>query len=85
VAGAQAAPLGNFYVAGAASDRGGVRVAAVADGSGKVNVTVGSGAGDPARVRVYPGAGFTGGGEPATFQDLTPFGGAVLADGVYVG
>ncbi|HEX4611747.1 MAG TPA: choice-of-anchor U domain-containing protein, partial [Urbifossiella sp.] len=85
VAGAQAAPLGNFFVAGAASDRGGVRVAAVADGSGKANVAAGSGAGDPARVRVYPGTGFAGGGEPATFQDLTPFGGAVLADGVYVG
>ncbi|HEX4610729.1 MAG TPA: hypothetical protein VH092_21245 [Urbifossiella sp.] len=85
VAGADAAPLGNFFVAGNTSDRGGVRVAAVADGTGKVSVAAGSGAGDPARIRVYPGVGFTGGGEPGSFQDLTPFGGAVLPDGVYVG
>ncbi|HEX4612363.1 MAG TPA: FG-GAP-like repeat-containing protein, partial [Urbifossiella sp.] len=85
-AGAYAAPLGNFFVAGDQADRGGVHVGAVdADGDGRADVAVGSGAGDPARVRVYPGTGFTGGGEPGSFQDLTPFGGTVLADGVYVG
>jgi hypothetical protein len=33
---------------------------------------------------VYLGKNF-GGGEPASFQDLDPFAGAVLADGVFVG
>ncbi|HEX4608297.1 MAG TPA: VCBS repeat-containing protein, partial [Urbifossiella sp.] len=86
VAGAEAAPIANFFVAGNADDRGGVRVAAKdADGDAKADVVVGSGTDDPARVRVYPGRGFTGSGEPTTFQDLAPFGGAVLSDGVYVG
>jgi hypothetical protein len=49
------------------------------------NATVGSGAGRPARVRLYLGKDFTTGGEPAAFQDLDVLGGAVLADGVYVG
>ena len=55
------------------------------DGDGRADVAVGSGAGRPARVRVYLGKDFAGTGEPAAFQDLDPFGGAVLADGVYVG
>ena len=45
----------------------------------------GSGEGSPSKVRVYLGKNFTGVGEPGTFQDLDPFGGAVLADGVFVG
>ncbi len=86
VAGAQAAPVANFFVANNSADRGGVRVAATtADGDGRADVAAGSGEGSPARVRVYLGMDFAGGGEPAAFQDLTPFGGAVLADGVYVG
>jgi hypothetical protein len=56
-----------------------------ADGDRRADVAVGSGAGDPARVRVYLGKDFAGGGEPGTHQDLAPLGGAVLADGVYVG
>ncbi|HEX4607344.1 MAG TPA: FG-GAP-like repeat-containing protein, partial [Urbifossiella sp.] len=85
-AGAQAAPIANFFVAGNTADRGGARVAAVnPDGGNKSAVAVGSGAGDPARVRIYPGSDFpAGGGEPGTFQDLNPGGGAVLVDGVYV-
>jgi hypothetical protein len=55
-----------------------------ADGDGKADVAVGSGVGQPARVRVYRGADLAGGGEPAS-QDLDPFGGAVMTDGVYVG
>ncbi|MFO0798536.1 MAG: delta-60 repeat domain-containing protein [Gemmataceae bacterium] len=83
---AQASPVANFFVAGDAADRGGVRVAvADADGDGIGDVAVGSGAGRPARVRVYSGASLGGGGEPAVLQDLAPFGGAFLSDGVYVG
>jgi hypothetical protein len=79
-------PIANFFVAGNSSDRGGVRVAAKdADGDDKADVAAGSGEGSAARVRVYLGKDFAGGGEPAAFQDLAPFGGAVLADGVYVG
>jgi hypothetical protein len=86
VSGAQAAPIANFFVAGDAADRGGARVATKdADGDNKADVVVGSGAGRPARVRVYLGKDFVGSGEPATFQDIAPFGGAVLADGVFVG
>jgi hypothetical protein len=46
---------------------------------------VGSGAGSPAKVRVYLGKNFAGGGEPATFQDLSVFGGGALPGGVFVG
>ncbi|MFO0800037.1 MAG: Calx-beta domain-containing protein [Gemmataceae bacterium] len=82
----QAAPVGNFFVAGNAADRGGVRVAVKdADGDDQLDVVVGSGERSAARVRVYAGTGFGGGGEPGEFLDLEPFGGAVLAGGVYVG
>ena len=84
-AGAQAAPVSNYFVAGNTTDRGGARVAATdADGDGRADVAVGSGAGRPARVRVYLGKDFAGGGEPPAV-DLGVFGGTVLADGVYVG
>jgi hypothetical protein len=86
VAGAQTAPIANFFVAGDLNDRGGARVAVTsADGDGRVDLVVGSGAGRASRARVYLGKNFTGGGEPTTFQDIDPFGGAALADGVYVG
>ena len=86
VAGAQAAPVSNFFVAGDAADRGGVRVAvADADGDGRGDLIAGSGANRAARVRVYAGVSLGGGGEPAVLQDLTPFGGAVIGEGVYVG
>ena len=63
----------------------GVRVAVTdADGDSRADVIVGSGEGSTALARVYRGAAF-GGGEPATFTDLDPFGGLVLADGVFVG
>ena len=51
----------------------------------KADLVVGSGEGSPAKVRVYLGSNFTGTGEPGTFQDINVFGGAALADGVYVG
>ena len=86
VAGAQAAPVANFFVAGNTNDRGGVRVAIVnADGDTRADVVVGSGAGSPANVRAYLGKDFTGGGEPGAFQDITVFGGAALPGGVFVG
>jgi murein DD-endopeptidase MepM/ murein hydrolase activator NlpD len=79
------APLSNFFVAGNTADRGGVRVAVTdADGDNKADVVVGSGEGSASRARVYLGKDF-GGAEPARFQDLDPFAGAILADGVFVG
>jgi len=86
VSGAQAGPVANFFVANDSADRGGVRVAAAdANGDGRADLVAGSGAGAPARVRVYPGQAVTGNGEPGAFQDLVPFAGQVLLDGVYVG
>ena len=86
VTGAQAAPVANFFVGNNSSDRGGVRVAASdANGDGRADLVAGSGAGAPARVRVYPGQSVAGGGEPGAYQDLVPFAGQVLLDGVYVG
>ncbi|MBX9628392.1 MAG: FG-GAP-like repeat-containing protein, partial [Gemmataceae bacterium] len=86
VIGAQAAPVSNFFVANNSADRGGVRVgAADADGDGRADLLAGSGAGSPARVRVYLGRNVTSAAEPGTVQDLAPFGGAALTDGVYVG
>jgi hypothetical protein len=86
VAGAQAAPIANFFVGGNSSDRGGVRLATKnADGDAKAEVVAGSGEGSPAKVRVYLGVNFTSTAEPGTFQDLSVFGGGVLSGGVFVG
>jgi uncharacterized delta-60 repeat protein len=89
VAGPEAAiltPLANFFVAGNADDRGGVRVAFNdADGDNLADLAVGSGEGSPANVRAYLGKDFTTTAEPAAFQDITVFGGGVLDDGVFVG
>ena len=86
VAGAYTAPIANFFVAGNSADRGGVRVAMKdADGDTRADVVAGSGEGSPARARIYLGANFTSTTEPTTFQDLAPFGGVVLTDGVFVG
>ncbi|HUR54053.1 MAG TPA: FG-GAP-like repeat-containing protein, partial [Gemmataceae bacterium] len=82
VGAAQAAPIANFFVAGNAADVGGVRVAAKdADGDNKADVVVGTSNG----ARVYLGKAFTTAAEPAAFQDIDPFTGAVLANGVFVG
>jgi hypothetical protein len=86
VAGAQAVPVANFFVAGNSTDRGGVRLAVTdADRDARADVVTGSGEGSPANARVYLGKNFTTAGEPATFQDLTLFGGGVLPGGVFVG
>ena len=85
VAGAQAAPVANFFVAGDSADRGGVRVAAAdANGDHRAEVVAGSGEGAASRARVYLGRNFASAAEPAAFQDLDPFG-AVLPGGVFVG
>lgn len=79
-------PIANFFVAGNAEDRGGVRVAVKnSDGDAKADLAVGSGEGSVSRVRIYRGTNFSGGGEPSQFQNLDPFQSAILADGVYVG
>jgi uncharacterized delta-60 repeat protein len=86
VAGAQASPVANFFVGGNLSDRGGARVGVTnADGDDRADLVVGSGAGQPARVRLYLGKTITGGGEPAGAINLDPPGGGALTDGVYVG
>jgi uncharacterized delta-60 repeat protein len=84
VAGAYAAPVANFFF-GDGGSRGGVRVATTkAAGESNADLVVGSGEGLPSQVRVYRGKDFTPAGEPATFQDLDPFGQA-LPGGVFVG
>ena len=55
-----------------------------ADRDAKTDLAVGSGAARPARERLYLGKDFAGGVEPAA-TSLDVFGGAVLADGVYIG
>ncbi len=86
VAGAQAAPVANFFVAGNSADRGGVRVAvADLDGDHRADVLAGSGENRAAGLRAYLGANVTGPAEPATFQDVSLFGGLSLTGGVFVG
>ena len=83
---AQTSPIANFFVKGNAADRGGVRLAANdLDGDGRADLIVGSGEGVAATTRVYLGKNFTTTAEPTTFQDVAVFGGAVLANGVFVG
>jgi hypothetical protein len=86
VAGAQAAPIANFFVAGNATDRGGVRLTVKdADADNKADVIAGSGEGSPAKVRIYLCKNFTSTAEPGTLQDISVFGGGVLPGGVFVG
>ena len=62
-----------------------MRVAAKdADGDGVADLVIGSGEGQPSRVRVYLGLNFAGLGEPSAFQEFNPFIGP-LADGVFIG
>jgi hypothetical protein len=79
-------PIANFF-SGDVNGRGGVRVALKnTDGDRQADLVVGTGGGQASKVRVYPGKNTAGvSGEPTGFTDLDPFGGAVLADGVYVG
>ncbi|HXD85432.1 MAG TPA: putative Ig domain-containing protein [Urbifossiella sp.] len=82
---AVANPLSNFFLAGDSSSRGGVRVATVnADGDSRADVAVATGSDEASFARVYLGKNF-GGAEPTDFEQLDPFHGAVLNDGVFVG
>ena len=81
-----AAPLSNFFLAGNTANRGGVRLASAdADGDGLADVVAGTGDGQASFARVYLGQDLSVGGEPAEFQDLNPFAGAILKNGIFVG
>jgi uncharacterized delta-60 repeat protein len=75
-------PVANFF-AGDPNNRGGVHVAVVPGSDGTPRLVTGSGAGEPAAVRVYLPATARAAGQPDL--TLSPFGGASLAEGVFVG
>jgi hypothetical protein len=78
--------IADFFLAGDLNNRGGVRVAVTdVDDDGRADVVAGTGGGQASFARVYLGKDFVNVAEPTTFQDLDPFAGAVLDDGVYVG
>jgi hypothetical protein len=84
VNGAYGAPVTNFF-AGPDTARGGIRVAAAdVDGDGRADLLTASGDAQPAQILVYLGKNITS-TTPPVDQDLTVFGGATLANGVYVG
>jgi hypothetical protein len=81
--GAGATPLASFAVSGQ-SPAALVSVASVnADGDGRADLAVGSGAGQPSAVRVYSGKDLSGSSEPPS-TTLDPFG-AITPSGVFVG
>ena len=85
-AAAQASPVANFFVAGDAATRGGVRLAVKdLDGDGRADLVAASGEGLPARARVYLGRSLPSAAEPAAADGFNPFGGATLPSGVFVG
>jgi uncharacterized repeat protein (TIGR01451 family)/uncharacterized delta-60 repeat protein len=80
-----AAQRANFF-AGSSDLRGGVRLAMRdADGDGRADLVTGSGEGESSRVRLFKSAALLGGPTPVPDQELDPFGGAVLTNGVFVG
>jgi hypothetical protein len=81
VAGAQASPVANFFVAGNTTSRDGAWVVAKdTDRDGRADVSADSGA----KRRTYLGKHFVGGGEPAEYQDID-LSAAALPGGVFVG
>jgi len=82
---ALAAPLANFF-AGDANTSGGVRVtAADVDGDGRMDLVAAAGQNTQSQVYVYGGKSVVGGNNPTQIAGGYVFGGAALADGVYVG
>jgi uncharacterized delta-60 repeat protein len=80
IAGAQANPLANFFVAGNTTARDGVRVTAEdTDSDGRADVVVSNG---EAKLRRYLGKHFGGGGEPTQFEDIDL---TVALSGTFVG
>ncbi len=76
--------LANFF-AGGADPRGGVRIALRdLDGDGKADLVAGSGDGEASKVRVYKSKTLLARSESPD-QELDPFGGTILANGVFVG
>src|SRR5262249_7999241 len=85
VAGAQAAPLANFF-AGDPATRGGIHVAAKdLGGDSLADILAGSGELAADRLSVYLGKNLAPGTAPTADQDLTPCGGQELTLSVFVG
>jgi hypothetical protein len=80
------APLGSFFAdESLVGDRGGVRIAIKdVDNDGLADVVTGSTEGQNARVRVFSGASITA-GAPTIVQELAPFNGFPMENGIYVG
>ncbi len=80
-----AAQRANFF-AGGADLRGGVRLALKdVDADGRADLVTGSGEGEASRVRTFKSANLLANAAPAPDQELDPFAGAALANGVFVG
>ena len=77
------AELADFYAADA-SGRGGIRLA-VGTVNGTKALLTGSGENEAAQVRVFTAPTLFGSVNPSPDQALDVFGGATLADGVFVG
>jgi hypothetical protein len=79
----------NFFAAGDANFRGGVRLPpGTWTGTGGQDIVTGSGDGAAGQVRVYTAPlldAARGKADPSSQDPLAPFGGGALAGGVYVG
>ena len=84
---ALASPLAQFVPTGLGPNGSGLRVGVTTNADGTAFVVVGAGKNMPGVVKVYPGSGFTSGStiEPTGGQLLSPYNGATLADGIFVG
>jgi uncharacterized delta-60 repeat protein len=83
VPGSGAGVLANFTVSGQPGSAGVTVATTDTDDDNKADMVVGSGAGQPSKVRAYLGKNIKPSGEPA-FQDLDPYG-AATTNGVFVG